>query len=111
MPVGAGDDATDPSGDDEGTGSDVCGASEVDDVGSGVGPLGVAVPVGLGVSVVPAGPVGVLDPLGVADGEVELGVGSVLRVGVGVCFRVGSGCTCCCWPAGVVATVGGRTKL
>ena len=79
-----------------------------------VGALVVDVPVGLDVCVGSPGPVlgsDVPDPLGVADGEVELGVGSVVRLGVGVvCLRDGSGCTCCCWPAGVVATVGGRTK-
>jgi hypothetical protein len=89
---------------------------EADPVGSGVGTPVVAVPVGPDVCVGPPGsgvpldPVEGLDPLPVADGEVELGVGSVVRLGVGVCVRVGSGCTCCSWPAGVVATVGGRTK-
>jgi hypothetical protein len=87
---------------------------EADPVGSGVGALGVAVPVGLDVSVGPPGAgVGsdVLGSLGVADGDVELAVGSVVRLGVGVvCVRDGSGCTCCCWSVGVVATVGGRTK-
>ena len=121
-PVGAaaGDDPEDPSGDEEGTGSDVSGPPEVgeaDPVGSGVGTLVVSVPVGPDVCVgppgsgVPVGSVDGLEPLPVADGEVELGVGSVDLLGVGVvCVRDGSGCTCCCWPAGVVATVGGRTK-
>lgn len=122
MPVGAaaGDDPADPCGDEEGTDLDVCGAPEVgeaDPVGSGVGTPVVSVPVGPDVCVgppgagVPLGPVDGLGPLPVADGEVELGVGSVVRLGVGVvCVRVGSGCTCCSWPEGVVATVGGRTK-
>jgi len=117
VPVGApaGDDPPDPSGDEEGTGSDVCGAPEVgeaDPVGSGVGTPVVSVPVGPEVCVGPPGagvppdPVEGLDPLPVADG-----VGSVVLLGVGVlCVRVGFGCTCCSWPAGVVATVGGRTK-
>jgi hypothetical protein len=90
---------------------------EADPVGSGVGTPLVPVPVGTDVCVGPPGPgvrlgpVEGLDPLRVADGEVGLGVGSVVRLGDGVvCLRVGSGCTCCSWPAGVVATVGGRTK-
>jgi hypothetical protein len=116
-PVGAaaGDDPEDPSGDEEEVGWDVCGAPEVGEagpVGSGVGAL-VSVPVGLGACVGLPGagiPVDGLDPLEVADGEVELGVGWVVLLGVGVvCLPDGSGCTCC-WPAGVVATVGGRTK-
>jgi hypothetical protein len=113
----AGDDPADPCGDEEVAGRDVCGDPEVgeaDPVGSGVGTPVVSVPVGPDVCVGPPGagvPVDGLDPLPVADGVVELGVGSVVRLGLGVvCVRVGSGCTCCPWPAGVVATVGGRTK-